>query len=66
MTGSESGWKAGPYSICCLRGKLTGHIETNTLHHVAPNSPSNSLVEDPHGREKLYHTLYSLGGRVGT
>ena len=59
MTKSGSAWlgRHGPIP-CVVWGAHTGHIETNTLHHIIPHS-SNSLVEgDPGGGEN--YTILSI------
>ena len=49
--------RSGPIP-CAVWGAYTGHIETNTLHHILPR-PSNSLVEgDPCGRRN--YTILSI------
>ena len=75
LASSWSGWfppdqkwewlgRSGPTS-CAVCATHTRHIEIKltpcTMSHLGVHQ-----TEDPHGRERLYHTLYSLGGRVRT
>ena len=54
----------GPTS-CTVCATHTRHIEIKltpcTMSHLGVHQ-----TKDPHGMERLYHTLYSLGGRVRT
>ena len=48
---------------CVVWGAHTGHIETNTLHHI---EASSIKLLGGRWRRKHYHTVYSMGERVGT